>query len=342
MEQGGYKDLIELDGAFATMWKKQIFTEAEMVAQAEGIEAKELAKTLPREEDLIQLVDGDESMVQESPRDGSKAGEHKITSATATGHNSHIEGYEMMTDTAEPSVHADKLVQPGVSYADMVKVADKAADGDVEPQKAADPAQTAPDSSTPDAQTIRQSGDALTNTGKVVESPSEDPTAVTTPAPASPERFSGQLPTRGSSGKVPFPDMPRMNTSASQRSDLSAQVSDNNVGETSSPSGSNNPSTTDLPDLSKEKEDKRRKRLSSLKGFVRRISDQGVSRSNSLKNLSGSPRHTPTDEVDEATALIAKNTTGADGASPASAQAQAQGDDKRKKRISLVRGKSDR
>lgn len=142
---------------------------------------------------------------------------------------------------------------------------------------------------------------------------------------ASPEKSESYRPTSPPipPTSVPFPSQPsmqRMSTSQSQQSDLS--------GLESSPSASDlqeQPSVAASSDDAKK--DKRRKRLSSIKGFVRRISDQGVTKSPSVKGGAKSPMG----ELDEATALLSKGVSGPEG----------QGEEgKKKKRLSLQRGKS--
>ena len=116
----------------------------------------------------------------------------------------------------------------------------------------------------------------------------------------------------------------RIASSASQKSGLS----DKSTG--AAGDGSGQPETP--ADKSKDKDEKRRKRLSSIKGFVRRISDQGVlTRSNSM-GKTGSGGKSPMGELDEASAMGSDS-----GAATPPAEA-----DKKKKRMSLQRAGSSR
>lgn len=129
--------------------------------------------------------------------------------------------------------------------------------------------------------------------------------------------------------RISFPPMPRMSTSNSAASGLSDQAS-----MTSSPSGT--PTGTDgSPEDTKG--DKRRKRLSSIKGFVRRISDQGITRSPSY-----SGKKSPMGELDLASALAGGSASGNAGEQTAGGTTSAPGEgkkqtkeEKRKKRLSL-------
>jgi hypothetical protein len=147
-----------------------------------------------------------------------------------------------------------------------------------------------------------------------VPPPITEEVSSSTPSPAPTPAAASQA--VASPEKVPFPLMPRMSTSTSTHSNLSE------IDQPTSPSGS----TPDLlSDAGGTPGDKRRKRLSSIKGFVRRISDQGVGRSKSGSG-SGSGPKSPMAEVDEVTAMLVN------------ASEQEGKGDKVKKRLSLKRG----
>lgn len=151
-------------------------------------------------------------------------------------------------------------------------------------------------------------------------SEAQDNLSVDTPAKRSSIGSTSSPSSRPNSMSIP--SFPRLASSASQRSNLSDSPSvdgGDNSG-ASTPTGKNG------------KEGKARKRLSSIKGFVRRISDQGVqglSRSNSM----GSPK-------------MVASPLGSPGGAPSEAErGLAAGDakeDKKKKRMSLPRSLSDR
>jgi hypothetical protein len=127
-----------------------------------------------------------------------------------------------------------------------------------------------------------------------------------------------------------------MSTSQSVQSNLSEAASG-----TSSPSRPH--SGADWPDVSPDdtKGDKRRKRLSSIKGFVRRISDQGIARSPSLGGGAGRVK-SPMTEVDDPTSLAGlaagTNADNAEAGQPQASKADKK-EEKRKKRLSMKGGK---
>ena len=92
--------------------------------------------------------------------------------------------------------------------------------------------------------------------------------------------------------RLSFPRMTSSQSNASNLSDLA--------------SGSTSPIGESTPEDSKS--DKRRKRLSSIKGFVRRISDQGITRSPSL----GRKGKNPMGDLDEASAMAGASEEGKD------------------------------
>ncbi|WRT65564.1 uncharacterized protein IL334_002509 [Kwoniella shivajii] len=74
LESGGYKELVDKNGAFARMWKRQIYTEAELL---EDDDVEKIANTLPTADDFRQRAhshaDGKKSDTkndQDGPNDG--------------------------------------------------------------------------------------------------------------------------------------------------------------------------------------------------------------------------------------------------------------------------------
>lgn len=318
VEQGGYKELIDQGGAFATMWKKQIFTEAEMVAQLEsGSSTGDPIKLAAEDSKAPSRQISKEKMkaVQEDVEEAVK----EILEPS--------KGFQVGVESTQPEGVSDDIVEPKPTSRSNPTDAINPfinSDSDDSPEPTANVSPTL----SPSAAAPAPAPSPIPPPESVetpITQPSTLPSINTSPERSSPVRSisPGPFAVTGAA----FPPMPRMTSSTSQRSDLSTHAVTGGP-QTESPSAS----STDLPEAAKE--DKRRKRLSSLKGFVRRISDQGVSRSNSLKGLSQtSGTSKGGEEADEATALIGKNISA--GSTP-------QGEEKRKKRLSLVRGKSDK
>ncbi|WWC68760.1 uncharacterized protein I206_102694 [Kwoniella pini CBS 10737] len=157
-------------------------------------------------------------------------------------------------------------------------------------------------------------------------SPSVRKESIVTNSTASPRQSIDQSPTKSlslaspQSPNVPFPSSASKPVNTKRWSTMSASPSVasalSSQGEGSIPTGSS-PSKSETP--SADKGDKRRKRLSSIKGFVRRISDQGgLTRSNSsgLKSpLSEDLPSIPSQEhTNEQTPLIGSGSSQIQGA----------------------------
>ncbi|KAL7419651.1 ATP-binding cassette-type vacuolar membrane transporter Hmt1 [Cryptotrichosporon argae] len=323
VENGSYRELVDLDGQFAAMWKKQIFTEAEMVQSAEATE--DLVRASPPS--TVHEADEDE---REAAPEAAEAAEVK---ADVT------EGYAVATEPAtdaavapEPSVDGEgvpgttqdspaaveqkttpkpvdvapvtgdsrdaaggDIVQPGPSYAAVAAHAVGAEDA-AAPAHAADVDTPGPSYAEVAAMPADVDLDAAAESTS--DAPSAPTDALETDPPAEPTDATPQAsprtpktPLAGTGEPKAFPAMPRIASSASQRSGLSA-------GSGASTPASDGKASDGSPrdakfDKSKvEGEAKSRKRLSSgFKGFVRRISDQGgggASRANSGLSRSSS------------------------------------------------------
>ena len=116
---------------------------------------------------------------------------------------------------------------------------------------------------------------------------------------------------------VPFPQITRVETSHSIHSTLSENDS-----------GASTSDVTELAPVEGKDKEKRRTRLSSLKGFVRRISDHQSTRSPGGVNKAVPSGKSPMGEMDEATAMLSANVS-------ASGSPNGEVGDKRKKRLSL-------
>ena len=282
IENGTYKQLLDADAAFATMWKNQIFTDAERLALAQGSSSTSQAGS-----DLINLEeDGDDLISLEQTGEAENglvvgngkseepkkelADEDVAPSASSPQSPSTIkagpkspgpdgggpEGY-----TTEPTD-----VEAPSTYADAVKI--------TEP--------TAPHPPPDDVKEM--SAGAADQSGPEITGPSTTDADVPSPRkpapPLDPQR-------RVSLPPVSEP-MSRSESTASR--DSAPLLSRQSTGPLSDDKAQNR--KTGEPEA-------KRKRLSSLKGFVRRISDQGVSRSTSARSVSGSSKGGAMGEVDE-------------------------------------------
>ena len=240
----------------------------------------------------------------------------------------------------EQGYFVDRPVTEEVSYADAARV---------EPSSYAETVR--PRAPTPEeAEPIDEDEEEVDERSPlVIPTPPMSPTPQPGPSEPVPASEPGQLPfprkssdaravafpTSTSPGVMPIP--PRLPHSTSQMSGMSAASSGGDA-ETGTPEGKD-----------KDKADKRRKRLSSIKGFVRRISDQGgVKRSHSFGGKgTASPLNTPESEpVEEGRSRPRQSGE----SSPAKPQSQTPGQsqsgsrpetpaeaqkEKRKKRLSL-------
>ena len=326
IENGGYKALLEQDGAFASMWKKQIFTEAEMVAQAgEGEEGDlidlrtEESEGLPPKSEIkggeagIEVVATKEQIVQEA---------NELKEGDEPSQNYQVAGEagsdQKKTQTTMPvkEVPVDEPTQDdGTDDKEEVKGFEVAHSNTNPP---ASYAQAVKPPSDDEASSITEEPSALeeaSSSAEVAKAP-EVEQQVAPPSIAGPEQYDASP--RANRASVPFPSssqprpvswapgsntttpekrlsFPRMTSSQSHASG----ISDLGSGSTT-PSRSN--SRSELPEGEETKMgDKARKRLNSIKGFVRRISDQGLSRSPSL---GGKGAKSPMGEMDEATAML--------------------------------------
>lgn len=207
-------------------------------------------------------------------------------------------------------------VRPSTSYADAVKPTTETTTA--EAQSGATPAGTEEGATRTDSITAAPSATATVpeptsslNEGKSTAAPAQPPTP--------------QQETTTPDKRISFPPMLRMSTSTSIASQLSEHASTS-----SSPGGT--PGAEGSPEDSKG--DKRRKRLSSIKGFVRRISDQGITRSPSYSGKAKSPMG----ELDQASAMAGAESSAAGTSGTAEGEVKEQGtgkEGKRKKKLSM-------
>ncbi|WWD16670.1 hypothetical protein CI109_101100 [Kwoniella shandongensis] len=327
VECAPYKQLMEEDGAFAKMWKRQIYTEAELL---EDSDIEKVASYLPTSADFKKSYkhEQDESKPKDAPSGGDEAQAAEGTSAEtvaeeAQSSDDKIEGFavdspadapppiaenpeavsfaeatKVPTDTEAPAAPSATETQEGTSNAGAIKApveveADKAEDAERKPDDKADAATTATPSSvdpvaeapkaeeaadpvpvnaevvvsTPAPETSKDDVDAKST---AIETEQTNPSVIGTPTRQTSSSSVSPVTTK-SLTPVPFPTAPpnpkRMSTSGSIASALSEQGQGQSSPARSTGSGDSAPSDA--------KGDKRRKRLSSIKGFVRRISDQG-------------------------------------------------------------------
>jgi hypothetical protein len=281
-----------MQGRTDDRWKKQIFTEAEMLAEAAG-ETDKVVEALPSPELLKVEVESDDVFERTRPPstvhelDESKVSEGSSRSAANTPVEDRAGAEQEGFDVGKAaSTKADSLV------------------GDASPSE--DAARPSEDQENP-APAVVLPGKSFADAVK----------------PHAPETVSSAPTTDKAKSKVaepsgtPFPALPRLPSSVSQHSFVS---------QTSNTDTSPRPPTIDLPSDAKSDKDKGRKRLKSIKGFVRRISDQGagLTRSPSFKGTTGGTDDTtPTKGTDEA---------GTTGSGPSGPQTP---DGERKKRFSF-------
>lgn len=339
-------------------WKKQIFTEAEMVAQGEVEGGGDTTKTiLPMDspepavleaavEEMADKVAEKVDEEQGGSGDGGDGGD---------GGGGGDRGYDVGQGESSKS-----NPQPA-SYADAVKAQQpaEATEDSAQHNEGLKGNSTLKSDLPEDAEEEDDESAPLLDKGKTPER-SEPASVVSVQEPAGPPDLPGEpiapehaaqeaavpehvsdSPSDNVGASIPddvqhspskprpvsFPAMPRLSSSMS--------ISGQSVGSSSTPP-SRSASNSDLLDgengianasgnsqgaTPDDKKDKRRKRLSSLKGFVRRISDQGgLSRSQSMGGRSGS-----------------KNGLASPDLEAASGENE---DDKKKKRLSLNRGNS--
>lgn len=342
IELGSYKELVQQDGAFATMWNKQIHTEAEMIEKAEkaaasdneatsggGTEESVLAPDV-QEEQLVATASETEAINAPDVHTTAET-EDNVASGVAPTEASSVEpvsgATEVVEEPAQPETSRSTTggqngtVSSGHEGLATAESANPIATSSA--VKEAGPVDNATVLSPVPAQPASVEGskhdEVKSSEPQPVTGSDDVPMGVDSPAiQSSPQKSMDEsatstaatTPSRDDKAPVPFPKppMPRMSTSASQQSNLS---------------GSSAPEVSSPP-ADDTKGDKRRKRLSSIKGFVRRISDQGgMTRSNSY-GKSGTGTKSPMGELSEAAAM-------GSGPGPATPPTDA---DKKKKRLS--------
>jgi hypothetical protein len=325
IENGGYKALLEQDGAFASMWKKQIFTEAEMMAQAgDGGEGDLIDLDADASEGGLRSSDGggaagsqvvattDQIMQEVEELKGRGEGGQGNEAATQEVHEqrrsetaAQVEEVpkgesaqdDVKVDGAEAKGFevAQSNEEPPASYAEAVKAPTPEEASPITEDLSTLQANASPNDPAKESETKQQVATASDPTPAQVDaSPQTNRASVPFPSTSQPRPVSWAP---GSNITTPEKrrSFPRMTSSQSQASGISELGSDSTT-----PSRSN--SRSDQPEGEETKMgDKARKRLSSIKGFVRRISDQGLSRSPSLGARGAK---SPMGEMDETTAML--------------------------------------
>ncbi|ORX36321.1 hypothetical protein BD324DRAFT_488296 [Kockovaella imperatae] len=301
IENGTYKQLLDADAAFATMWKNQIFTEAERLALAQGS-----GSTSRADSDLIDLEEKPEAEAEpgvgeDHITDNAQADVKEATISAPTsgsGGTPNLNEVQPSGSFQQEGAEAEEGVN-FETYAEAVKL--------VEP--------TSPH--LPPGLNAKASQEVNVDTPAAIDpnndsAPQANLSASNLAQPARPD------PSR----RVSFPG-----TSVAMAKTLSAQSAQ------SGHSGSPN-SRDSTPTLSRQNTDQKlnesrkasdpeskRKRLSSIKGFVRRLSDQGVTRSASGRSVKAQDL----DGVEEGGESSGRGAGGKDDSK----------DNKKKKRLSL-------
>ncbi|WVQ94535.1 hypothetical protein IAU59_001614 [Kwoniella sp. CBS 9459] len=210
--------------------------------------------------------------------------------------------------------------------------AEAEAQAETDPAPSAPPAGTAAEPET--SETVHKNQDEIR-----LESPKQSPPPVKSKAIPETPKPSG-------SPSVPFPSSASRNpTPISNPNRLSTMSNSPSIASAMSSAGGSSPTKSDVSSqyqnqsqVPVDKGDKRRKRLSSIKGFVRRISDQGLTRSPSGLRSPASEDVPPTPERDERAPLLRPRSQHAQsGDGPGLSQgehAAGNGDEGRERKIS--------
>lgn len=315
IEMGDYKTLVDQDGIFAAMyvllplsallmndtdllprWKKQIFTDAEMLAVASGTE-EAVIEALPEPEEVLAKGQSEDDYQRTGPPSViHEKGESSVGNGR-TEPESEAEGYEVEHETGESSVPPPIAEVEGVkSLAEAAKTpsedvakleTEETIKGEelaaaVDDEATVQPEVPIPIVQVPEANSFAQvvkegsvfDPEPVSGAPSVPEAESvevESTLVSETIAPEStesPAKSTDSTSNAPSNLSTPFPSMPHLTSSASQGSISKQSTTESASGTGVSPS----PAVGDKKD-----EKKSRKRLSSIKGFVRRISDQGSS-----------------------------------------------------------------
>lgn len=285
-EHGSYTHLMELDGHFASMWRKQILTEAEMVASVDGDEKKSLkstkskasikSKSSGKSKDVetlrpTSIVETDDPPTAPTSTFASKGDDEAAylprTSPPSTVH----EEDDDTRKTDFPEVEEDaKAKQEGKPTADFAPTYAAAAKSEPPAAPKGEPRQQF-------SSNARSTSDEVNSTanGKTVKGKASS-------AQTPPKRTDSPL---GMSPNTGFPG-----ANARDSSDFSSPTPSQS---TETPSGSSPLRGASSPSSPEDQLEggKRRKRLSSIRAFARRMSDKDLpilSRSNSTKEPRGS------------------------------------------------------
>ncbi|WVQ73800.1 hypothetical protein IAR50_003381 [Cryptococcus sp. DSM 104548] len=350
VEIGSYKELMDKDGTFASMWRRQIYTEAELL---EGDAIDQFASALPTAADFRHYRETGEAV--KSPTAEKKLTGDSIVNGSAPQVEAAVpaakkdvsevddaEGFDVEQSAPAPGPIAED--PNALSFADTVKADAELQAEDVEAevkQASREPAsenvdkkESKAEESAPKAAEVSKPEPevkAPETAGGKAASPTLAPSG-TVPEPATPKVV--PFPSSSTSRPVSFPGPP---SSANRLSTFSTHSASPGTPSKEPPSPTKSDAISGISDKSGTPgtDDKRRKRLSSIKGFVRRISDQGgLSRSASGMTRSGSglksPRmsvdsglpETAEAEADERTTLLSP--TAAEARSPAPEPAKPQ------------------
>ncbi|WVO18034.1 hypothetical protein L204_105732 [Cryptococcus depauperatus] len=362
IEIGGYKDLIEKNGAFARMWRRQIYTEAELL---EGDAVESFISALPTA-DEFRKYQSEEHNNGESKKDNpstsnTPVNEVAIENSTSMDNRQTenigsiqveesdnrlkaktSQGYEL--DPPVPIVNNPDVL----TFAESVKTGPKTQSSEQAKLGTAGQETTEKDITNSDSMTMNSNADVAQEANLVElggSTPTESPIAPTsTPnvhGPSySPQAEQVSSPTTPRT--VPFPSGPQRLVSHA-----SLTVTPHHISTISTPSNTPSPVSREVPSPAKsetiyadssrsatpdDKGDKKRKRLSSIKDFVRRISDQGgLARNASGLSSLKSPRverertanigeDNEGEEVNETTSLLPQQPISSQSSAPSVAQ----------------------
>ncbi|ODN80701.1 hypothetical protein L202_02867 [Cryptococcus amylolentus CBS 6039] len=335
VEIGTYQELIDKDGTFATMWRRQIYTEAELL---EGDAIDQFARALPTAADFRHYRETGEAVkspTAEKKQEGSHAGDGNAPQLEAAvpaakedvpevDAKNDAEGFEVEQSAPAPGPIAED--PKALSFADTVKADAEPKTEEVEAEVGQASREPASEETKEVAPKTEEAPEPEVKAPETFADKAAAPVAPsgTVPEPATPKVV--PFPSAASPRPVSFPGPPSLSTPANHRlSTLSAYSASPTTPGNEPPSPTKSDAVSGFSDKSgtpgSGTEDKRRKRLSSIKGFVRRISDQGgLTRSASgLKSprvsTDGGLPETAENEADERTTLLSPST--AEARSPA-------------------------
>ncbi|BEJ13293.1 hypothetical protein CspHIS471_0304670 [Cutaneotrichosporon sp. HIS471] len=258
IEQGTYHDLIERGGQFAAMWRKQIFTEEEMMAETEALGPGGLVSVATADGAVVLAAgtvddDGTLHIRRASPPSTVHESEGSVSEADKED--------DLATTPRSPGI------QGPMTYAQIV-VAPPDTDLPASLQQDSEPASPALPALQPAYPNLESASPEPESKSTMASQPKPKPSQRPQQSPPKLERERERSPTpRASFPGAAFPGTSTAFPGASATPPMTRSSSSNSASAQRQ---------EDVPSAgSSDRGEKRRKRLSSIKGFVRRMSDHG-------------------------------------------------------------------